>query len=360
MNPKALAALLAGTAVVVGPAAATATMAYVTSPRSLSAKAQVMVANDDGTNARAVATGIAAVISPDGARVAYQASSARADFSSAVVDLASGASVSLGTACTGPLTWSPDSRWIACQTQSANRRGIVTGNGLGLVSVPASLVGVTSLTVSDYIAPRGNAVDIGVAFSPDSSRIAFTWARYPGPMTAGTLFVAPLSNAAARTRLLPRASGPVWGTPGIAATQSSLARVKLGRSWTRVVHNQVWVVQPDGSGARRITRYRARGLTAGPYAVAWAPSGASLIGGIGGQDQSDVATINIASGAVRVLRRGTLSVPVAVSADGLRILVARGIDGPPQSIQVIGVTGLGTRTLVRRAMQPSVTAGWNG
>ncbi len=43
MNPKALAALLAGTAVVAGPAAATATMAYVTSPRSLSAKAQVMV-----------------------------------------------------------------------------------------------------------------------------------------------------------------------------------------------------------------------------------------------------------------------------------------------------------------------------
>jgi hypothetical protein len=51
---------------------------------------------------------------------------------------------------------------------------------------------------------------------------------------------------------------------------------------------------------------------------------------------------------------------VAVSADGQRILVARGIDGPPQSIQVIGVNGLGTRIQVRRAMQPSVTTGWNG
>ncbi len=360
MNPKALAALLVGTAVVVAPAAATAAMAYVTSPRSVTATPRVMVANDDGTGARAVASGIGAAISPDGRRVAYQASSARADLSSAIVDLATGASVSLGTACVGPLTWSPDARWIACQTQSANARDIVTGNGLGLVPVPASFAGITSLSVVDYIAPRGNAVDMGVAFSPDSSRIAFTWSRYPAPMTAGTLFVAPLSNAAARTRLLARASGPVWGAPGIAATQSSLARVRLGRSWTRVVHTQLWVVQPDGTGARRITRYRARGLTAGPFAVAWSPSGASLVGGIGGQDQSDVATINVATGVVRVLRRGALSSPVAVSADGRRILVARGIDGPPQSIQVIGVNGRSARTLVSRAGQPSVTAGWNG
>ena len=144
MNRAALIALAAGDAVA-APAAASATMAYVTAPRNINSRPQVMVANDNGTGARSIGTGMSAVISPDGARVAYQATSTApgSDFEGQLVDLASGTTVSLGTACVGPLTWSPDSKWIACQTQSVNARDEVTGNGLGLISVPASVAGAS-------------------------------------------------------------------------------------------------------------------------------------------------------------------------------------------------------------------------
>ena len=361
MNRTTLIALAAGSAALAAPAAASAAMAYVTTPRNINVQRQVMVANDDGTGARAIAPGSSAAISPDGTKVAYQADSQSSDtgFEATVVDIATGASASLGTSCASGLWWSPNSQLLACQTQSANAKGYVTGNGLGLATVPASLAGVSSIPVTDYIAAPGNFVDIGVAFSPDSSSIAFAWR--PNSSTGMTsLYVAPLSNAGARVKVLARAGGPVWGAPGIVASQLTRVREKVGPSVMRTVHSQLWLVQPNGTGARRITSYKAKGLTTGPFAVAWAPSQGLLAGGVGGQDQEDLGTVDVATGKVRVFVRGQLADPVAFSADGQRILFSSGMEGGPRSIRVIGVNGGSPRTLVKNAGGPSVSAGWNG
>ena len=47
----------------------------------------------------------------------------------------------------------------ACTTQSAKRNGDVTGNGLGIAQIPASLDGVTTIPVTDYISAPGNAIE---------------------------------------------------------------------------------------------------------------------------------------------------------------------------------------------------------
>ena len=71
MSRRNLIALAVGSAVLVAPAASSAAMAYITTPRDTKVQGQVMVASDDGSGARAVASGEFAAISPDGTKVAY-------------------------------------------------------------------------------------------------------------------------------------------------------------------------------------------------------------------------------------------------------------------------------------------------
>ena len=201
MTARTMLVLAAGIAAVSAPTIATATMVYVAPPAKGSSTSWVMLANDDGSNAVKVVAGTAASISPDGSRVAYQVWNPKQDNpTSNVRDLASGATAVLtGTCQPGVLPWSPDSTLLACATETANAKGFVTGNGLGLAQIPASLEGVSSIPVGNYIPAPGNAVADGVAFSPDSTQIAFSLMKFGSHAAAGTLYVAPVTNATART-----------------------------------------------------------------------------------------------------------------------------------------------------------------
>ena len=66
-----------------------------------------------------------------------------------------------------------------------------------------------------------------------------------------------------------------------------------------------------------------------------------LLGAIGGEDQSDPITISVPGGGIRVLRRGAIDMPAAISADGRRVLYTAGRDGPPVNIRVNGTRGSG-------------------
>ncbi len=175
----------------------------------------------------------------------------------------------------------------------------------------------------------------------------------------GTLYVAPITDAAARVAVLQRASGPVWGGSGIAASKSTSVMVTMGGSRMRTVHTQVWTVNPDGSGARRITNYKAKGLMAGPSASLWVPGGARIIGNIVGEDVSNLAAFAVPGGATTRLVNTNLSFPAAVTPDGQRVLYAVELGGSGPSIRMIGMNGKGKRVLVRQASSPSVTADWN-
>lgn len=310
---------------------------------------------------------------PDGTKVAYQDYgnfSKPPDSKAGVVEIATGQSVLLtGEECIGDLIWAPNSQLIACQTSSANAKGYLSGKGVGLISVPASLTEVAGLEVVNYIPARGNDVDRSVAFSPDSASIAFSSRRYSQAEGASSLYVAPVASPAARRRVLTRATGPVWGTSGIAASRQAIVRTHVkvgGESFPieNIVPTQLWIVQPDGTGARRVTDFgwRAQGFTAGLLAAAWSPAGTHIVGEVGegaGRQQS-LATISVSTGRVRLLMRKTTASPVAYSADGRRILVTTGFRGRQQNIRVVNVSGGAQQTLVTGAGTTSVSAGWNG
>ncbi len=361
MKRRIIIPAIVGIAVIGVPAAASATMAYVSIPKHFSGKTYAMLANDNGSNPVRVAEADAVSISPDGARLAYQRNAGpKANVPTTTVrDIASGLSVSVGATCNGGLTWSPDSKWIACSTGAFTSKGTFTGMGLGLIAVPATLTGGQTLPVANYIASVGNEVDYGVAFSPDSSQIAFSLDRFNSKAPAGTLYVAPITDAAARVAVLQRASGPVWGASGIAASQSINVRVTVDGSRTRMVRTQVWTVNPDGSDARRITNYKAKGLTVGPSASLWVPGGARIIGTIGVGDALNLAAFAVPGGAITRLVNTNLSFPTAVTPDGQRVLYAVELGGSGPSIRMIGMNGKGKRVLVRQASAPSVTADWN-
>ncbi len=361
MKRRIIIPAIVGIAVIGVPAAASAAMAYISIPKHFSGKTYAMLANDNGSNPVRVAEAITASISPDGARLAYQRyAGPKANAPATTVrDIASGLSASVGTSCLGGLTWSPDSKWIACITEATSSKGIITGVGLGLIAVPATLIGGQTLPVANYIAPVGNEVDYAVAFSPDSSQIAFSLARFRSKAPAGTLYVAPITDAAARVAVLQRASGPVWGASGIAASQSTSVMVTMGGSRERYVHNQVWTVNPDGSDARRITNYKAKGLMAGPSASLWVPGGARIVGTIGSEDVLSLATFAVPGGAITRLVKTPFSVPAAVTPDGQRVLYVTEVGPSGPSIRMVGMNGKGKRVLVRQASAPSVTADWN-
>jgi len=367
MTRRTMLVLAAGIAAVSAPTIATATMVYVAPPAKGSSTSWVMVANDDGSNPVKVVAGTAASISPDGSRVAYQVWSPKQDNpTSKVRDLASGATAVLtGTCQPGVLPWSPDSTLLACATQTANAKGFVTGDGLGLAQIPASLEGVSSIPVGNYIPAPGNAVAYGVAFSPDSTQIAFSLMKFGSRAAAGTLYVAPVTNATARTAVLARAAAPVWSTSGIAAMQSTNVTVTFNGARTPMVHTQIWTISPDLSSKKQLTHYKASGLMAGPGPVAWSPSGNMVFGFIGGQDHLGMATFRVPGGAMTTLfssasGSGSLQTAVAVSADGKRLLYTAGSEDTPAAIKTTSLTGRGTRTLVSRALTVSVTPNWNG
>ncbi len=361
MKRRIIIPAIVGIAVISVPAAASAAMAYVNVPKHGSLKTYAMLANDNGSNPVRVAAAISASISPDGARLAYQNyAGPKANAPTTTVrDIASGLSASVGTSCLGGIRWSPDSKWIACNTQTLRPKGGVTGNGLGLIAVPATLTGGQALSVANYIAPVGNEVDYGVAFSPDSSQIAFSLRRFNSKAPAGTLYVAPITDAASRVAVLQRASGPVWGPSGIAASQSTMVMVTMGGSRERMLHTQVWTVNPDGSSARRITNYKAKGFMVGPSAMLWVPGGARIIGNIVGDDALNLAAFAVPGGATTRLVNTSSPVPAAVTPDGQRVLYVTLMGESGTSIRMIGMNGKGKRVLVRQAASPSVTADWN-
>jgi hypothetical protein len=137
-------------------------------------------------------------------------------------------------------------------------------------------------------------------------------------------------------------------------------------SMIEIVPTQIWIAQPDGTGARRATtfRWRAQGFSAGLIPVAWSPAGTHLAGTAGEIScqaaQAGVATISVSTGRVQLPMRKTSMSPVAYSADGQRILVADGCMGRQANIRVVNVNGSAPQILVGNAGVVSVSAGWNG
>lgn len=330
------------------PAVAGARLAYATFPAS--GGPQIAIADDDGRNAERIARGAMPALAPDGGRLAYVRNPYTRNAALEIIDLSTRLVVRTGVNCAQP-TWSPDGGVLLCITETADRRGLITGGGLLRVDPVAG-------TTTPFVRLRGSVVE-RFSWSPAGDAIAYDVVPLAGGRARASRVVVARADGGGARVVARAAKNPVWGPNDLIAVARyrTVAVPVPDAPPRRYLRSQVWTVRADGTGLRQVTRYRARGLTIGPIGAVWSPDGRALYGVIAGEDQSALVRIDSGSGRIRAFGLGDASV-IAVSADGRDLLVTTGLTGAAQRLRVLPTAGGPSRVLVRGAGQASVTPDW--
>jgi WD40-like Beta Propeller Repeat len=312
---------------------AAATLTATTGSDRTPGNAKIVVTRDDGSGKRVLAAGELSSVSPDNSLVAvtdykevnhawvsptlrvYATSGGRAKFA-------------LRIGCPR-VVWSPDSTKLAC----------VAGGRLLLIDAATGARRTLATGFVDW-----------PSFSPDSTSLVFVRrVSNDSARVAGTLTVIDLDTHALRT-LRQAATRPVWGPTAIA----------FSTVVSRPHYDQldVALIQPDGTGFRRLTHIRPRTYLFGVFPVAWSADGQRLLGGIVGLDAwtaRESYAIDPVRGGFRLIAHSVM--PSALSRDGRYVI---GQTGDPEccgfrfsNIVRVPWSGGKETVLVRHAMVAS-------
>jgi hypothetical protein len=307
-------------------------------------RSNVYAANDDGSGAVLIAAGRSPHISPGGQLVAYANrfdSKGRPDL--LLAPTAGGAPRTILTNYREfPFAWSPDSRYIAT----------TAGPELGPMKlVLIDVVAGTTRTIATAPKDAGVSFD-GVSFSPDSSTLIYGVPAHRGLWSKTDLWTAPTAGGAA-TKLTTdgHSMWPLWGP-------TQIAFVRWSRPTRRIdgPKYQLWLMNPDGSGARQLTHGKVPFLLTGLTPTVWSADGTRLLAQFGGQDTSYPVTVNPATGAQHRLGPNLeLGLQATgLSRDGSTVLA---FDNPFEATSTANVvtlpyTGGKTTVLVKHAVSP--------
>jgi hypothetical protein len=350
-------------AVLLGALAATATMALVAGPAASPAlelegqagsgvltvsrfgrgaaenrPAKIVLARADGSGSRVLTTAWLSYVSPDGSLVAVVDSDMNW-FTNQRLELYASTGgaprrvVDLGCV---HLYWSPDSTKLACVElrQAGPSRLVLVDAASGIKTTLAT-----------------GLFDGQVSFSPDSAGLAYVQKSTDAYLSAGsTLKVIDLATRAIRMIRGGGVASPTWGPTAIA-----FATLKpRGRNFTL----DTAVVRPDGTGFRRLTRFRPTADLFGPHPVVWSADGRRLLAGIVGRDAwttRESYAVDPIRGGVRLIAHGVS--PSALSRDG-RYVIGQTGDAATTGLagsNVVRVPWVGgtKRVLLRQAVEPS-------
>jgi Tol biopolymer transport system component len=324
------------------PATAHATLVYSKNPNHSS----VWVANDDGSNARRLASGSAPKISPDGLTVAYMVIGNEKTYRPDLMVVPADGSapprlLAKGWRDSFSFAWAPNSQTIA--TILGPELG---AKRLALVDVAAG----TQRTIA-----RGAFA--GLSFSPAGDQLVYGRDTEPDrfPPHSDVYRAAVAGGAPIRLTRDHRSLSPLWGPTG----KVVFVRLVDAKRRRYAPKNELYLIGADGSGLRRLTRTSVGQLLQGLTPTAWSADGTRLLAEFGGQDTSYAETVNPATGAHRpVVRPGENGfVGTDLSADGSTILGATGGYEPSTKHDVVAIPyGGGTPTvLARNALEPD----WN-
>jgi len=259
------------------------------------ASSRIVITRGDGGGRRVLANGEISSISPDGARVAVMDWDEVDDtFAHPRFELFSSAGgqpvFTLPTECLG-VVWAPDSTKLACSEGGTPNR---------LVVVTASSGATVTIATGSFD---------GASFSPDSAKLVYVQRSAGSDVrAAGTMRVVDLATHSVTT-LRGAAARPVWGPTAIAFS------TVVSRPHYDVLN--VALIQPDGSGFRRLTNLRPRLTRFAIYAVAWSADGTRLLAGIYGQDAwtiREAYAVNAVKGGFLLIAHRVM--PTALSQDG--------------------------------------------
>jgi Tol biopolymer transport system component len=332
---------LTGAALCAAPASAT--LVYERTPT----KPSVWVAADDGSGPRRLAAGSGPRIAPNGRTIVYSVvGNPRTYRPDLMVVPADGSTAPrlLARGWREPTTfaWSPDSKSIAA----------LVGPELGARRL--ALIDVA--TGAQRTLARG--FFSGVSFSPAGDQLLYARAarddRYPPPSDVYRAAVA--GGAAVRITSDHRSLIPLWGPNDrvVFAKLVDAARRRYGPK------SELYLMAPDGSGVRRLTKTKVDPLLVGLVPTAWSADGTRLLAEFGGQDTSFAETVDPVTGAHRPVVKAVENgfVGTDLSGDGTTILGATGgwdTGSGRHDVVAIPYGGGPARVLARRAYAPD----WN-
>jgi Tol biopolymer transport system component len=340
---KLLVALFAVVALLALPAAAQATLAYTVNVF----KPRIYVAQDNGKGAKQVGLGSNPHVSPDGKLVIFERFTAKGSPEMKLYNLETGKTKTIFTPWRESYTfaWSPDSTMVA-----ALRGGELGKHSLYVIDVET---GKTTKIATGFFD--------GVTFSPDSTEVAFGLAasmEFPSkvdvirdPVTGGPTSALTHDGISAY---------PLWGPQG----QIVFVKQLEAKSRQYGPKNDLFLMNSDGKGVKRLTHTKVDQLAQGLFPTAWSASGDQLLTEFGGQDTSYAVTVNPMTGVETNLSPGnseTGFTGAALSADGKTVLGSLGGfegAGANGSLKIVSVPygGGKQKVLVKGGFNPS----WGG
>lgn len=323
------------------PAAAQATLAYVKAPLNPS----VYAAADNGSGAHRVGPGSNPHVSPDGNSIAYLHEGPGHAQELKLASAAGGAPRTLmsGWRESFYLAFSPDSKTIAAL------RGPEIGK-LKLVLIDVAS-GAQRVVASGYFS--------GFSFSPKGDELVFAQAASEQPAPTDLYRVA--TSTAGRNDAVVRLTkdhvslNPLWGPNEkiVFVKQLGAKNRKYGPK------NELFLVNPNGKGAKRLTHTKVDPLLQGLYPTEWSANGSRLLAEFEGQDTSYAVTVNPKTGAQKALDKRnqgeTGFVGTAISKDGTTVLgYTGGFDpGSAHNVATFPYGGGRAKILVKNAYSPA-------
>jgi hypothetical protein len=302
--------------------------------------AKIVVARADGSGSRVLTTGWIPSVSPDGLQVAVLDSDVNWYTNQRLELYASSGGTPRSATPLGcfHVYWSPDSTKLACVEfvgENKPRR-------LRLIDAAA---GTRTTLATGFF-------DSQLSFSPDSTSLAYV--QRPKDITnRGSLRVMDLAARAVRTLRSGNLASPAWGPDTIA-----FGALKP-RGFGTFTTSNVALIQPDGSGFRKVTDFRPDAELFGPSPVVWSVDGKRLLAGMTGRD----AWVARESYAVDPIRGGVRLIahqvsPSVLTRDGRYVIGHTGDEATSgldrSNVVRVPWGGGAKRILLRQAVEPSL------
>jgi dipeptidyl aminopeptidase/acylaminoacyl peptidase len=327
------------------PAAAQATLAFVRNP----AHPTVFVAGDDGSGAKKLLAGENPRVSPDGKIVALlkQGTSPKSK-PEMVLAPADGSApptvLAKGWRLPEVFAWSPDGTMVVA----------VLGPELG----KQRLVLIGTETGAQRTLAHGYFN--GVSFSPSGGELVYGMAGTEKFPPRGDLYrteVLPPGAVSVKAVVPQRltkdhnSSYPLWGAQKIVFVRTVDAKKrKYGPK------NELYLVNPNGKGIKRLTHTKVDPLLQGLFPTAWSASGNQLLAEFEGQDTSYAVKINPKTGAEKPVGQAGEQgfVGTALSSDGKFVLGYTGGFDPGLKHDVMSVPYAGGKgkVIAKNAFEP--------
>jgi Tol biopolymer transport system component len=334
---RGIAALATAGVLLALPAAAQATLAYVKGTLNPA----VYAADDNGSGAHRIGPGSNPHVSPDGKSVVYLHEATSHEQLLLLAQAAGGKSRKLmsGWRESSQLAFSPDSKTIAAL------RGPEIGK-LELVLIDIA-GGGERVVASGFFN--------GFSFSPDGSELVYGRATSDNLPTNSDLYrVSTNGGKAARLTQYHASLDPLWGPNDriVFVKQLYAENRKYGPK------NELFLINPNGKGQKRLTSSRVDPLLQGLYPTEWSADGSRLLAEFEGQDVSYAVTVNPRTGAQRALDKRNQGesgfVGTAISKDGTTVLgYTGGFDpGSAHNVATFPYGGGRAKVLVKNAFSP--------